>query len=123
MLGFGAGVMADKLRRLSTQYGFKYYVSHETGSGADHQGYLNPSVLSQWLGQPDADVYFCGPTPFMAAVNTTLLGMGDDADASYIMKSSAPAPACRHTELMGAGVARAHPQGFLATMSTSADMP
>ena len=69
-------VMTDELRRLSAQHGFTYYVSYETGSGADHQIYLNPSILSQWLGQPDADVYFCGPTPFMATVNTTLLGMG-----------------------------------------------
>ena len=69
-------VMADELRRLSNQHGFKYYVSYETDGGADHQGYLNPSVLSKWLGQPDADVYFCGPQPFMSAVNTTLLELG-----------------------------------------------
>ncbi|HEY9097318.1 MAG TPA: NO-inducible flavohemoprotein [Thiobacillus sp.] len=69
-------VMADELRQLSDQHGFKYYVSYETDDGADHRGYLNPSVLSQWLGQPDADAYFCGPQPFMSAVNTTLLGLG-----------------------------------------------
>ena len=69
-------VMADELRRLSAQHGFQYYVSYETGSDADHQGYLNQAVLSQWLKQPDADVYFCGPKPFMTAVNTQLLEMG-----------------------------------------------
>ncbi len=69
-------VMADELRRLSAQHGFKYYVSYQTGSGADHQGYLNQTVLSQWLERADADVYFCGPKPFMAAVNTQLLNMG-----------------------------------------------
>ena len=69
-------VMADELRRLSAQHGFAYYVSYETGNGADHQGYLTPSVLSQWLGQPGADVYFCGPAPFMTAVNSTLLDLG-----------------------------------------------
>ena len=69
-------VMADELRRLSAQHGFKYYVSYETDNGADHQGYLDSSALSQWLGEADADVYFCGPKPFMAAVNTTLLDMG-----------------------------------------------
>ena len=69
-------VMADELRRLSVQHGFRYYVSYETGSGADHQGYLDRTVLSQWLGAPDADVYFCGPKPFMAAVNTQLLDLG-----------------------------------------------
>jgi nitric oxide dioxygenase len=69
-------VMADELRSLSAQHGFKYYVSYQTGSGADHQGYLNQTVLSQWLLRVDADVYFCGPKPFMAAVNTQLLNMG-----------------------------------------------
>ena len=69
-------VMADELRRLSEQHGFRYYVSYESGSGADHQGYLNRAVLSQWLGAADADVYFCGPKPFMAEVNRQLLDMG-----------------------------------------------
>ncbi|NDP48151.1 MAG: NO-inducible flavohemoprotein [Sulfuriferula multivorans] len=69
-------VMEEELRRLSAQHGFNYYVSYETSSGADHQGYLDQTVLSKWLTQPDADVYFCGPKPFMAAVNTQLLQMG-----------------------------------------------
>ena len=71
-------VMADELRKLSARHGFKYYVSYETGSGADHQGYLNREVLSQWLQRPDADVYFCGPKPFMTALNGQLLDMGYD---------------------------------------------
>ena len=69
-------VMADELRRLSARHGFQYYVSYETDSGADHHGYLTQEVLSQWLRQPHADVYFCGPKPFMVAVNTQLLDMG-----------------------------------------------
>lgn len=69
-------VMADELRRLSAQHGFRYHVSYEMESGADHQGYLDTDVLSKWLTQPDADVYFCGPRPFMAALNSQLLGMG-----------------------------------------------
>jgi len=77
-------VMADELRRLSAQHGFQYYVSYETGSGADHQGYLNRTVLSQWLGQPNADVYFCGPKPFMAAVNIQLQDLGfSDSQLHY----------------------------------------
>ena len=69
-------VMRNELRRLSTQHGFRYYVSYETGSSADHQGILDRAVLSRWLTQPEADVYFCGPKPFMAAVNHQLLEMG-----------------------------------------------
>lgn len=77
-------VMADELRRLSEQHGFSYYVSYEQGSGADHQGYLNPTVLSQWLSQPEADVYFCGPKPFMTALNAQLLDIGfEDKQLHY----------------------------------------
>ena len=50
-------VMTNELRRLSAQHSFTYYVSYETGSGADHHGYLNPSILSQWLGQLHYDVF------------------------------------------------------------------
>lgn len=69
-------VMGDELRRLSAQHGFAYRVSYETGSGADHQGYLDQTILSQWIPQVDADVYFCGPKPFMAAINSQLRHLG-----------------------------------------------
>lgn len=69
-------VMGKELRRLSDQHGFSYHVSYETGSGADHQGYLDQAILSQWITQAGADVYFCGPKPFMTAINTQLLQMG-----------------------------------------------
>ena len=72
--------MADELRRLAAEHGFGYRVSYEHGDGADHQGYLNRDVLAQWLGQPDADVYFCGPRPFMAALKRQLLDMGYEDD-------------------------------------------
>lgn len=77
-------VMADELRRLSARHGFKYHVSYETASGADHQGHLDPTTLSRWIDTPDADVYFCGPKPFMTAVNSALLGLGfKDAQLHY----------------------------------------
>lgn len=69
-------VMANELRRLSAEHGFAYHVSYETGGGADHQGHLDRSALSKWLIKQEADVYFCGPKPFMSAVNAALLGLG-----------------------------------------------
>lgn len=73
-------VMAEELRRLSAEHGFTYRVSYEHGDGADHRGYLNRDVLEAWLGTPDADVYFCGPKPFMAALNLQLQDMGYGED-------------------------------------------
>ncbi len=60
--------------------GFAYRVSYEQGDDADHRGYLNRDVLARWLGEPDADVYFCGPRDFMAALNAALTDMGYQED-------------------------------------------
>lgn len=68
--------MADELRQLARTHGFTYRVAYERGDGGDHQGYLDCDVLTRWLGEPDADVYFCGPRPFMAALNAALGEMG-----------------------------------------------
>lgn len=68
--------MANELRQLASEHGFAYRVAYEQGDGVDHQGYLDRDVLARWLGEPDADVYFCGPKPFMAALNAALGGMG-----------------------------------------------
>lgn len=53
---------------------------------ADHQGYLNQSVIRQWLGESEftADkntaVYFCGPLPFMKAQNQLFQSLGFTSD-------------------------------------------
>ncbi len=69
--------MRDELRALSDAKGFKYYAAYERGEGADHVGYLDTTVLKKWLpfsGQ--GDVYFCGPTAFMSALNMLLMRVG-----------------------------------------------
>lgn len=77
-------IMADELRRASAEHSFRYYVSYESGCGADHQGLLDRDVLSEWLVSRNADVYFCGPQPFMRAINGQLLALGfDQAQLHY----------------------------------------
>jgi nitric oxide dioxygenase len=73
-------ILGDALRALSAQHGFRYYVSYEAENGGDHRGYLDRAVLSQWLTQADADVYYCGPEPFMDALRTLLMTIGFEAD-------------------------------------------
>lgn len=76
--------MADELRRASAEHSFRYYVSYESGGGADHQGLLGCDVLSEWLVSRNADVYFCGPKPFLRAINGQLLALGfDQAQLHY----------------------------------------
>lgn len=69
-------IMAAELHALQRKHGFKYFVSYEHTNGADHKGYLNAEVLSQWIDNTDRDAYFCGPKPFMSAINNALQAIG-----------------------------------------------
>ena len=83
-------IMGESLRALARAHGFRYFVSYEKGEGADHTGYLDADVLSRWLATPDADVYCCGPKPFMSAVGTLVRQLGVD-DARYHQETFGPA--------------------------------
>jgi nitric oxide dioxygenase len=75
-------IFKDELSELSTQKCFTYKTALEDGEIADHLGYLNKEVLQKWLDESglSADgqtaVYFCGPRPFMSAVNNLLKALG-----------------------------------------------
>lgn len=69
-------IMADELIALQAKHGFNYYVSYEKGTGTDIEGYLNADTLDQWLTNKQADVYFCGPRPFMMGIHDTLQEIG-----------------------------------------------
>lgn len=76
-------IMADELRTLSKQHGFKYFVSYEVGDGANFTGYLTKDILQKWLGSANPDVYFCGPKPFMLALNNLLSELGVSEDKRF----------------------------------------
>ncbi|MES2824911.1 MAG: NO-inducible flavohemoprotein [Pseudomonadota bacterium] len=82
-------IMADELRTLSNQYGFKYFVSYEAGDGADFTGYLTKDIIQQWLGGANPDIYFCGPKPFMVALNN-LLGELDISEDKRFYETFGP---------------------------------
>ena len=79
-------VLRDELGALSTKNGFSYKTSLELGDGADHLGYLNEEVVQTWLDENgfsadgQTDIYFCGPKPFMSAVNTLFQALGFNAE-------------------------------------------
>jgi nitric oxide dioxygenase len=68
-------ILKDELSALAAKENVNYKISLEAGEGADHLGYLNETVLQKWLDDSSVcvdgqtDVYFCGPKPFMSAVN------------------------------------------------------
>ena len=76
----GHHVMEKELRTLSKETGFTYHVAYEYGECVDHTGYLNDDILKKWLGDPDQDVYFCGPKPFMTALHILLNRLGYSED-------------------------------------------
>jgi len=79
-------ILKEELEVLSTREGFSYKKALETGASADHLGYLNEEVVQKWLdeGSLVADgqtaIYFCGPKPFMSAVNQVFHKLGFKAE-------------------------------------------
>lgn len=49
------------------------------GEDFDHAGHLSPSVFAQAEVAREADVYLCGPAPFMAGMKEALVSFGVDA--------------------------------------------
>ena len=50
---------------------FKCYDDNQSNK-ADHEGYINKELLEKILPNNDLDVYYLGPTPFMAMIKKTL---------------------------------------------------
>lgn len=69
-------IMKNEISLLKHKYGFEYFSAYQLGDGADHQGYLNADILVKWLPNTQADVYFCGPKPFMAAIYDVCIELG-----------------------------------------------
>ena len=65
-----------ELDRLQTQRPFQQYRVYSDSATGDHQGHLNQTALDQFLPHNTADVYFCGPFPFMVALNLLLQERG-----------------------------------------------
>jgi len=75
-------ILKDELGALATKASFNYKIALESGNGADHLGYLNEEIVQKWLDENNfstdgqTDIYFCGPKPFMSAVNQLFKGLG-----------------------------------------------
>jgi nitric oxide dioxygenase len=77
-------IYADELAELKAEHNFDFKLAYENGEGADWQGYLDAEVLQRWLTDPkNVDVYFCGPMPFMKAINKALLEIAVPEDSIF----------------------------------------
>ncbi|MFT5716889.1 MAG: nitric oxide dioxygenase [Oleiphilaceae bacterium] len=79
-------ILKEELSELALQAKFSYKTSLEVGDGADHLGYLDEVVVQKWLddnsfsADGQTNIYFCGPKPFMSAVNQLFKGLGFGAE-------------------------------------------
>jgi len=74
-------IFQQDLAELKAAKDFQHKLCYENSQKGDHQGYLNQQVIAQWLfdsgfNSDNAQIYFCGPKPFMAVLNQFFLNLG-----------------------------------------------
>ena len=79
-------VLREELSALQSDSGLHFKSCFSEGEGGDAQGHINAEVLQQWLTEADITVdgasaiYFCGPKPFMSALNQEAQSLGFSED-------------------------------------------
>ncbi len=75
-------VLREELSALQGESAFHFKSCFDEDDGGDHRGYLKAEVLQQWFTEANISVdgasaiYFCGPRPFMAALNQQAQSLG-----------------------------------------------
>jgi 3-ketosteroid 9alpha-monooxygenase subunit B len=83
-------IFGHDLAALEAEHGDRLQVVHHLD--VDH-GFVDVDAVRGFLGEAgDADVYVCGPTPFMDIVESTLLTAGFPADRIHIERFAPAAP-------------------------------
>jgi ferredoxin-NADP reductase len=83
-------IFDDALRSLQAQHGARLRVQHHHDSVG---GFLDGAAISSFVdGDLDADVYICGPQPFMDLVEATLVDLGVDRASIFIERFVTPQP-------------------------------
>ena len=57
-----------------------YKLCLEHGNEGDAQGFIDERILNNWLPDKNANVYLCGPMPFMKAVYSALISINVPAE-------------------------------------------
>jgi nitric oxide dioxygenase len=72
-------IFKDELRALSNKNFIQLKQAFEYGEGGDFNGRITAEILDKWLTDKSANVYFCGPLPFMSQMKKLLneIGFGD----------------------------------------------
>lgn len=70
-------IFADALTELREKHGGRFDLTHHLD---DERGVLTVDTVVSFAGETDADIYVCGPGPFMDIVETSLRSAGVPAD-------------------------------------------
>ena len=77
-----ATIFRDELDALATAHPGRFTLEHHHDAA---RGFLDAGAIRRFTaGAPDADVYVCGPGPFMDLVESTLLADGADPQRIHI---------------------------------------
>ncbi|POP52286.1 NO-inducible flavohemoprotein [Zhongshania marina] len=69
-------IFKEELKQLANAGATALKQVFEYGDGGDFSGRLTPAVLNSWLIDKSAQVYFCGPLPFMSELKRQLNSIG-----------------------------------------------
>jgi len=71
-------IYRSELSTYCQQLGINLKQVYELDNHGDHQGHISASQLTEWVDLKKSDIYYCGPKPFMKALNQELLTLGVD---------------------------------------------
>ncbi|MDX2541577.1 ferredoxin--NADP reductase [Streptomyces sp. WI04-05B] len=84
-------IFGDTLAELAKRYAGRFEIRHHLD---DRQGLVTEAEIREFMGGDlNADVYLCGPAPFMALAEGTLLGHGVGAGQIVAERFTPPEPA------------------------------
>ena len=69
-------IYQNELRSFCEEHKISLKQIYELDDHGDHQGIISAKQLQEWIDLDNTDVYYCGPKPFISAVNKELSALG-----------------------------------------------
>lgn len=77
-------IFSKELNDLTAKNLVSLKTAFEFSEGGDLLGRLNHDILNEWIEDKSANIYFCGPVPFMSALKKILNDIGfEDSQLHY----------------------------------------
>jgi len=76
-------IYGNELRSFCKEHNIQLKQIYELDDHGDHQGNISAKQFKEWIDLKNTDIYYCGPKPFMSAVNKELLALGVDESKQH----------------------------------------